>query len=73
MGGPDLRNIEFLKQNIKLNSINNIFHLEQGAISNKEEKNLYYPLKLKAFGLRENKKNSHSITVQNMILEIFKK
>ncbi len=64
---PDPRNIEFLKQNIKLNSINNIFHFEQGAISNKEEKAefiLSSKTNLSAFGLEKNEKNSHSITVQ---------
>ena len=35
---PDPRNIEILKKNIKLNNIDGIFDLEEGAISNEDKK-----------------------------------
>ena len=64
---PDPRNIEFLKKNIKLNGIDDIIELEQGAISN-TNKNLEFTLSsktnLSSFDLKNSKKDTRSITVK---------
>ena len=62
---PDPRNIEFLKKNIELNGITNIFDFQQGAISNKEGKakfTLSSKTNLSSLGRKE--LNSHSVDVQ---------
>ena len=64
---PDPRNIEFLKKNISLNNIENIFEFEQGAISNKAEKAefiLSSKTNLSSFENNKNSKNSEIIKVQ---------
>ncbi len=64
---PDPRNIEFLKKNISLNNMVNIFEFEQGAISNKAEKAefiLSSKTNLSSFENNKNLKNSETIKVQ---------
>ena len=64
---PDPRNIEILKKNIKLNNIDEIFDLEEGAISNKDEKIEFIlspKTNLSSFELDKSKKNLNSILVQ---------
>ena len=64
---PDPRNIEFLKKNINLNKIDNIFEFEQGAISNKNGKSefiLSSKTNLSALSNGENQNNFDSVNVQ---------
>ncbi|MBD1109344.1 FkbM family methyltransferase [Pelagibacterales bacterium SAG-MED50] len=64
---PDPRNIELLKKNIKLNNLDDIVYLEEGAISNKDE---IAELKLSAktnintFEPKKNQYYDNSIKVQ---------
>ncbi len=64
---PDPRNIEFLKKNINLNKIDNIFEFEQGAISNKNGKSefiLSSKTNLSALSNGENENSFDSVNVQ---------
>ncbi len=64
---PDPRNIELLKKNISINKIDNIFELEQGAISNKAEISKFIlSSKTNLSSLENNKniKNFNTIEVQ---------
>ncbi len=64
---PDPRNIEFLKRNINLNKIDNIFEFEQGAISNKSGKSefiLSSKTNLSALSNGENENSFDSVNVQ---------
>lgn len=64
---PDPRNFKFLKKNISLNSLENLFEVEQGAISNKTAKAefiLSSKTNLSSFELNKNNKNYNSIMVQ---------
>jgi len=73
---PDPRNIEFLKKNIKLNVINDIFDFEQGAISNNDEKaefTLSSKTNLSSFNLKESQNYSNTITVQKYDLGTYLK
>ncbi len=64
---PDPRNIELLKKNVKLNNVNNIFELDQGAISNKDHETefiLSSKTNLSSFDLNKNKDKLNTITVK---------
>lgn len=64
---PDPRNFKFLKKNISLNSLENLFEVQQGAISNKTEKAefiLSSKTNLSSLKLNKNNKNYNSIMVQ---------
>ena len=70
---PDPRNIDVLRKNIKLNSIDNIVQLEQGAISNKEDKAefiLSSKTNLSSFEIKTKNKNLIQLKCKLMILEI---
>lgn len=64
---PDPRNIELLKKNIKLNDMDKIFDLEEGAISNEDKKTefiLSTKTNLSSFDLKKDTNNLNSISVQ---------